>query len=193
MTRRHAEDPRCPSADIQPSAAERQARAWAMFLHLSVFGGFILPLAGFVAPILIWRLKRDEVPQIDPHGRALVNWLLSSTLYGALFVLVFALLPQVILPALAVLPVLAVLWVLSVVWLILPLIAAVRTHQGHEWRYPLAIPFFRGCSKGADPESPVVDAPVLSRRDPRLPWVRENAAVPGCGAGSGGAKRRDEG
>ncbi len=123
-----------------------------MFLHLSVFGGFILPLAGFVAPILIWRLKRDEVPQIDPHGRTLVNWLLSSTFYCGLFLVVFALLPQSALLPQVVLPTLVVLWVLSVVWLVLPLIAAVRTHQVQEWSYPLAIPFFRGDSTGADPE-----------------------------------------
>jgi uncharacterized Tic20 family protein len=33
---------------------DQQTRQWAMFLHLSQFAGYIIPLAGLVVPIIIW-------------------------------------------------------------------------------------------------------------------------------------------
>lgn len=59
------------------STVEQQTRQWAMFLHFSILAGFLFPLAGLVAPIVIWQLKKTELPGIDVHGKVVVNWILS--------------------------------------------------------------------------------------------------------------------
>src|SRR5688572_13352953 len=41
---------------------------WAMFLHLSTLAGLLVPYAGLVAPIVIWQIKKKEMPAIDAHG-----------------------------------------------------------------------------------------------------------------------------
>jgi uncharacterized Tic20 family protein len=103
-----------------------------MLLHLSLFAGHTIPLGGIIAPIVIWQVKKDEMPEVDEHGKNAVNWVLSFLLYALLCVpLVFVIVG---------IPLLIVLAVLNVVF---PIIAAVKANEGRVWRYPLAIPFFK--------------------------------------------------
>lgn len=53
------------------------SRNWAMFLHLSVLLGWPLPVLGLLAPILIWQLKKEEFPELDEHGKEVLNFLIS--------------------------------------------------------------------------------------------------------------------
>ena len=73
-----------PSGPGAPTAAvdkEQQTRQWAMILHLSQFAGFVVPMAGLIVPILIWQIKKTELPGIDVHGKIVVNWIISAILY----------------------------------------------------------------------------------------------------------------
>lgn len=104
---------------------------WAMALHLSQFAGYAVPLAGFVVPIVIWQTMKDDYPEIDEHGRAVANWIISHLLYvvGA-----------VLLTFVAVgIPLLIVLAILGIVF---PIIGAIRAAEGRCWNYPLTISFF---------------------------------------------------
>ena len=51
-------------------ATNAQARMWLVALHLSQFAGYAVPLAGFVAPVLIWQLQKD-VPVWTPMAGSL--------------------------------------------------------------------------------------------------------------------------
>ena len=61
---------------------EKETRNWAMFLHLSLLSGFLIPFAGLIAPIVIWQLKKEEMPEIDAHGKMVANFILSMLIYG---------------------------------------------------------------------------------------------------------------
>jgi uncharacterized Tic20 family protein len=101
-----------------------------MFLHLSLLAGFVVPLAGLIAPIVIWQMKKEELPEIDIHGKIVVNWIISEIIYGALCV------PLVFL-AIGI-PLLIVLGILGVVF---PIIGAIKANGGDVWKYPLSISF----------------------------------------------------
>lgn len=105
---------------------------WAMILHLSQLAGFLIPVAGFVAPIVIWQVKKDELPGIDKHGREVANWLISALIYT--FVSCILILLLIGLP---------LLWALGVLGLVFPLIGGIKAYEGQFWKYPLTIPFFR--------------------------------------------------
>ncbi|MEM6329055.1 MAG: DUF4870 domain-containing protein [Planctomycetota bacterium] len=120
-----------PADGKDPAVIERETRQWAMILHLSQFAGYVLPLAGYAAPIVIWQVKKDALPAIDDHGRAVVNWILSELIYFvAFFVLVFLLVG---------IPLLILLAIAGVVF---PIIGAVKARDGELWRYPLSFRFF---------------------------------------------------
>ena len=67
--------------EVDAVAMEKETRQWAMLLHLSMLAGYAVPLAGLVAPIVIWQIKKNELPAIDEHGKNAVNWIISHIIY----------------------------------------------------------------------------------------------------------------
>lgn len=111
-------------------ASDSETRQWAVFLHLSLLAGFVLPGAGFILPIVLWQIKKAELPGIDAHGKVVVNWLISALIYGiACGMLIFVLLG---------IPLLGILGLLA---LIFPIIGAIKANEGIVWSYPLSIRF----------------------------------------------------
>ena len=117
---------------MENDSNERESRQWSMFLHLSVLTGFIVPLAGLVAPIVIWQMKKDDSPKLDMHGKIVVNWVLSMILY----MIVSVVLSFVVIG----LPMLLALVVLNIVF---PIIGGIKANNGETWRYPLSIRFMK--------------------------------------------------
>jgi uncharacterized Tic20 family protein len=110
---------------------EQQTRQWAMFLHLSQLAGFIVPFGGLIVPILIWQMKKDDLPELDTHGKIVANWIISEILYSFLCIPLFFVIIGV--------PLVIILGVLAVVF---PIIGGIKANSGEVWKYPLSIPFF---------------------------------------------------
>ncbi|HEX4955984.1 MAG TPA: DUF4870 domain-containing protein [Thermoanaerobaculia bacterium] len=111
---------------------EQEKRQWAMFLHLSTLAGYVVPIVGLVAPILIWQLKKDQLPGLDAHGKVVANWVISSLIY----LLFFGVLSIVLIG-------LPFLFLLLALGLIYPIIGAVKANDGEVWSYPLSLTIFR--------------------------------------------------
>jgi uncharacterized Tic20 family protein len=117
---------------MSPAKEEQETRQWSMFLHLSLVVGHAVAMGWIIGPILIWQIKKNELPRIDEHGRNAVNWLISYILYLVISgVLCFVAIGFVLLP---------IVLVLNIVF---PIIAAVKANEGRVWKYPLAISFFK--------------------------------------------------
>jgi uncharacterized Tic20 family protein len=122
-------EPQVPEA---PAAGQREVRQWAMFLHLSLLAGYLVPLAGWVAPIVIWQLKKAEMPELDVHGKIVVNWLISFVIYFiASFLLTCVLIgfPMVV--------------ALVIVNVVFPIVGGIKASNGEVWPYPLSIRFLK--------------------------------------------------
>ncbi len=105
---------------------------WSMFIHLSQFCGYVVPLAGLIVPIILWQIKKAESEIIDRHGKIVVNWIISAFLYGIVFGLLCLLLIGI--------PLLIILGVLAIVF---PIIGGIKANNGEVWPYPLSIKFFK--------------------------------------------------
>ena len=57
-------------------------KQWAMFLHLSQLAGLIVPGLGLVAPFVIWQIKKEQFPELEPHGKMVTNWIISELIYS---------------------------------------------------------------------------------------------------------------
>jgi uncharacterized Tic20 family protein len=54
-----------------------------MLCHLSALAGFIgVPLGNIIGPLIIWLVKKDEIPFVDLQGRESLNFQISMTIYG---------------------------------------------------------------------------------------------------------------
>ena len=121
-----------PPVASSPAATEQNTRQWALFLHLSQLAGFVIPLAGLVVPILIWQLKKAELPGIDAHGKVVVNWIISEIIYLLVCVpLIFLIVGG---------PLMLAVGALGIVF---PIIGASKANNGQLWRYPLTITIFK--------------------------------------------------
>jgi hypothetical protein len=105
-----------------------ESRTWAMLLHLSVFLGYVIPLGGLIAPILIWQLKKEQFPDLDQHGKMVVNFIISMLIYSAIaFILTFVLIGIFVGIA------------LMIIGVAYPIIGAIKANNGEFWKYPLIL------------------------------------------------------
>ncbi|NNE68243.1 MAG: DUF4870 domain-containing protein [Pyrinomonadaceae bacterium] len=114
------------------SLQTQEERQMGMFLHLSQLANVVLPPAGIVLPIVIWQIKKEEMPALDAHGKMAVNWLISSFIY-IIISLPLMLLLIGFFTAIAV----------GICGMVFPIIAAVKANNGEFWEYPLTIKFLK--------------------------------------------------
>jgi uncharacterized protein len=113
-------------------SSQKQARLWAMFCHLAALVGHIIPLGNIIGPLVIWLVKKDEMPAVNEHGKEALNFQISMTIYYLIAaVLIFVLIGIPLLIA------------LGLANLILIIIAAIHANDGKSYRYPLAIRFVK--------------------------------------------------
>ncbi len=105
-------------------------RAWGLWIHLSQFAGLVVPIMGWVVPIVIWQVMKDKSDVMDAHGIHITNWLLSQFIY----LIAFGLLSLVIIG----IPLFFLVVALGIVF---PVMGALKAQNGEVWRYPLSIPF----------------------------------------------------
>lgn len=106
----------------QDAKSVAKAKNWAALFHLS--GLFIL----FLPPLLIWILKKDEIPELREHAKAVFNFQLSMIIFlfcGGFLVLVIVGLP--------------ILIFLGIYSTVIILLNTVKVAQGREYRYPLSL------------------------------------------------------
>ena len=117
-------------AELEPKKDERM---WGMLCHLTALVFLIgIPFGNILGPLVIWLLKRHDMPLVDEEGKEALNFQISMTIYF----IVSALLCFVLIGFLFMVP-------LIIANLIFTIIAAVKTSDGGKYRYPLAIRFFK--------------------------------------------------
>ena len=128
---------------------EKTQRNWAMATHLSALAiCFVaIPLGNIWGPLIVWLWKRHEIPGVEEHGKAALNFHISIVLYlliGAI-VLGVPLLILTFVPFLGLLTI-PLLWLMGVVGsliilveIILTIIAAVKASDGSTFNYPLSL------------------------------------------------------
>ena len=127
-----------PSAPPPPSPAPASGggmdiKQWALLLHLSQLAGFVVPGLGWAAPIVIWQIKKEQFPELDPHGKMVTNWIISLVIYcvaasilGSLTCVGFLLFAPI-----------------TIVALIFPILGGLKARDGTLWKYPLTITFLK--------------------------------------------------
>ena len=124
-----------PHQESYESRYEREKRMWAMFIHLSVLAGlFVVPIAGWILPIVLWQIKKDDIPELDIHGRIVVNWLLSSLIYTAICIpLALSIIGIPLVPV--------VILAVFVMNIIFSVIGGIKANNGEVWHYPMSFQF----------------------------------------------------
>ena len=119
---------------LPPDAlATEDVQRTAALIHLSALVGLAGNGIGFVAaPLVGWLWKRDEHPALDAAGKEALNFQLTMTL---------AVLVSI--PLMLILVGVVTLFVAATLMVVMPIVAAVRTVNGVDYRYPLTVRFVK--------------------------------------------------
>lgn len=117
--------------DTSPSGDDKELKLWSTLLHLSLLAGLVIPLGGLIVPVVIYILKKDEVPGLEAHWNVVINWIISALIYFAVCLVLFIVVIGIFM-----------MWALGLLCLIFPIIGAIKANDGEVWKYPLSIEFF---------------------------------------------------
>jgi uncharacterized Tic20 family protein len=129
--------PPASGATLSPSADERR---WATFAHLSALVGALLTsgwggsIGFFVGPLIIWLMKREEMPFVNDQGKEALNF--GITVSIACFVLLLLTIMSLGIGAVLTIPLFLVIGIGA---LVLVVMAAIKANEGVAYRYPFTL------------------------------------------------------
>ena len=124
------------SAPPPPVAPEEiKIRSWNMWCHLSALSGLLVPFGNLLGPLLVWQIKKHEVPSVLVHGKAALNFQLTiflATLAAGITALVlsFFCIGFFLIPVVGLIP---------LAGLVFAVIAGVKANDGIDYRYPFSL------------------------------------------------------
>jgi uncharacterized Tic20 family protein len=102
---------------------------WAMGCHLAALAGFVIPFGNIVGPLVVWLIKRGEMPMVDQQGKESLNFQIT-VMIGVL----------ICIPLMFVLIGIPLMFAIGIGALILTIMAAVKVSNGNfDYKYPLTI------------------------------------------------------
>lgn len=119
-----------PAGQVETSP---DARQWGMFAHLSALVGFLIPFGNVIGPLVIWMMKKDQVPFVNDQGKEALNFqitvslaVVAAVVVGVLSICIggvgFFLLPAV-----------------GIAGAVMAAIGAMEANKGVAYRYPFAL------------------------------------------------------
>jgi len=113
--------------DVKPE------RNWTIFCHLSALLMFVVPPIGnILGPLVIWLIKKTDMPLVDREGKAALNFQISMSIY--MFVAFLLCFIAIGVP---------LMFFLVVANVILVIIASIKMSNGEQFSYPCTIHFLK--------------------------------------------------
>jgi uncharacterized Tic20 family protein len=103
---------------------------------------FILPFGNILGPLIVWQLKKNEIPSVDVHGKESLNFQITVTLLAfliciplMLLMIGFELAPLIGIASLVVLVIAGI----KAASLVLLVIAGIKANNGEAFAYPFSL------------------------------------------------------
>ncbi len=109
-----------------PYELSSESRNWATFAHLSAFVMF-LGIPSLIGPLVVWLAKKDD-PFVEAQAKEALNFNISMLIYAiAAGISILLVIGIIALPA------------VFIAWFVLVIVAAIRSADGEQYRYPFTI------------------------------------------------------
>ena len=111
---------------------EKEIKNYLMFMHLSQLTIFFIPLGNIIIPLLMWVMRKDEHPDIDRHGKDILNFEISITIYLLISAVLLLLVVGLLL-----------LILIGLYQLVIIIVNTVKVAQGNDYHYNFTINFIK--------------------------------------------------
>jgi uncharacterized Tic20 family protein len=109
----------------------KDERTMALICHLLPFAGCLLPnvpVLNIVAPLVLWLIKKDDMPFLKDQGREVLNFQITVSI--AIFICMLTL--WLILPILIAIAI-------GIAAIVLMILGAIKASDGVAYRYPFSL------------------------------------------------------
>ncbi|NVK52819.1 MAG: DUF4870 domain-containing protein [Flavobacteriaceae bacterium] len=135
----------------------------AFLIHISAFSGYLIPFGSIIVPLVLWQTMKDRSRFLDEQGKEAVNFNISYALY--IFILGLSIIPFAFSTILrhirhnnydfhfdfdygdgglfGFFGVASIISLLSLVKIALIIIAALKSKEGENYKYPFTIKFIK--------------------------------------------------
>lgn len=135
----------------------------AFLIHISAFSGYIIPFGAIIVPLVLWQTMKDRSRFLDEQGKEAVNFNISYALYT--FILGLSILPFAFSTFInhirhndydfyfdfdfgsgglfGIFGMASLISILSLVKIALIIIAALKSKEGENYKYPFTIKFIK--------------------------------------------------
>ncbi|MDE2091029.1 MAG: DUF4870 domain-containing protein [Gammaproteobacteria bacterium] len=101
---------------------------WGMAAHLSALAGYVFPFGSVIGPLVVWLMKKDEMPFVNSQGKEALNFQITMVIAALIsIVLIFVIIG------------IFLLWAVAIIDLIFIIVAAIQASKGVDYRYPLSL------------------------------------------------------
>ena len=102
---------------------------------MSALAGFLFPFGNLLGPLLVWQIKKHEIPSVEVHGKAALNFQITVSLallagLAIAFVLSFFCIGYLLFP---------VVLLIGVAGIVFSIIAGIKANDGLEYSYPFSL------------------------------------------------------
>lgn len=116
----------------QIQALSQDEKNMGIVVHVASFAGYLIPFGSILGPLIVWLMKRDEIPFVDECGRNCLNFKISMLIWVMVsFVLMFVGIGFIL------------IGLLAIIDIVLTIIAAMKASEGVCYKYPLSIQFLK--------------------------------------------------
>ena len=106
----------------------KEARTWGMVAHLSSLAGIIIPLGNFIGPLVVWLIKKDEMPFVNDQGKESLNFQITVTIAAVIAAATICIgVGFILLP------------IVAIAAIVFAIIAAIKANEGVAYRYPFTL------------------------------------------------------
>jgi hypothetical protein len=114
-----------PSPGGEVTAEQRQ---WGLFAHLSALSGLIIPFGNIIGPLIIWQVKKTEMPFVEDQAKEALNFNITFAIAAFIaWLLIFVLIGILLLP------------LIGIAWIVFTILAGLAANKGEAYRYPFAL------------------------------------------------------
>ena len=103
---------------------------WAVFCHLAALAGFIIPFGNIFGPLVVWVIKKEEMPFVDHQGKEALNFQITFSIAMVISLILMIVVIGIFTSI-----------VLGIAWIVIVVKAGLAVSEGKVYHYPFTVRF----------------------------------------------------